>query len=1444
MKKLNLPLLLTLIIGSMVAVVGIHFLHRYQVSRSVENLLKRADAAAESGDVDEQMKILSRYLRHRGDDVDSLKRLLKLSREKAFNAESPSAVAIRRVLGSLETAIRNHPEDPDLRREGYQAFLAVGRFSDALDHLEELQNIDSAQGGNILTDEDRIQHARIQWLNGKKDEGKQELAEMVGFDLEAQTFDVEAAKAPKAIGAYTMLAGMFKQEEDDADEITLPRKIMDQCVSENSEEVDAYLARAVFLQRNVEGEQGKRESEADVRKALELSPDDQRTILVAASTAMALRQFDWAEELLLRGIEVHPDSSAMYARLADARKAQGDNSGAMEWVNKGLEKFQLNGDLLFKRASYEIDAGDIQAAEQTIDRLSGKEYDRPRVELLRARVEMKNKDLHAARVRLERLRPVVAADDLLDGICREYLNDVYRLLGMFDKIAEGRREGSDDNLQIQYSKAEAMAALGDFDGALQIYQDLFANHQDKLTDAGKQELPRKILDLSIRAQRAKPEDQRDWTRVNEIVRVILSSNNLKEPEKDLFQIQLLERQDKREEARKLAERASQRYPQIAQFPLILAELTPDHEQAMSILDRVQQTFGDSAIIRIARGGRLAQLSSANLEQQLLGLLENAERFPENEQLVLKQNIATLLNRAGYPLAAYKVWEQLLPAMTNKVGTYLLMFELAEAGNSLESMNVVMDGIAQEVGKQSAEWLVCEANRQLWRVKTKDRGTEDLTDILSILEKAKAERPEYAPIFAMEAEVQVLMGKPDRAAELLRTAATKRPGEISYQQRLADVYMMAGRTDDARRILQQLPASRKRTADIINEINALLQENPKLAVQRALEAFSVESNNVDELLLLVDVFRAVGEPERALPVVQRAVKMDMTQPRPWLLFAQTLAGMNRTEDVKKVVQQIKQHVPAEQQPLLLGQCYSTIREFDLAEEALTQALANQPQNTVILRNLALLQGARQQNDKLRQTLEQIVSVGNSGDAETARNVAWARRTLAQQLVATESYGDFLKAIAMLEQNAGPNGQLPEEDLTLWLKWHAERPEADSRRKVIERLDKLRAQRVLSSTENFVLAYVHYIEGRWDEAESLMQNVIAKNPDRQEFIATYIEWLIERNEVNDAQRWLSRLNQQSLQAVLFQSALMVKTNRATDAAKAIMARVPKEIDRATAVQLLESLGKYDERFYKLANQQWQQLVKESPGQITNYITFLTGVPDGGGIGELMQLLEPRFADAIQKKDSATTMFCIQTALTALRNNRSSIPTNSPHYARVKKWMDDARSANVGDALMVWSEVDYHDLQQDYDRLMQIYPQLLKRSDLSEMHRALVRNNLAFLYAISDQGSQALEVIGDAISQLGPRSDFLDTRGLAHLASGNIESALADLRKAVDGGQAASGTYFHLALAESRANNIPEAVAAMQQAIDKGLKEEELFGREAAMYQDLMKELKPHMPVETVE
>src|SRR5690606_27106949 len=99
---------------------------------------------------------------------------------------------------------------------------------------------------------------------------------------------------------------------------------------------------------------------------------------------------------------------------------------ALAFINQGLEKLQLNRELLFRRGSYEVDLGRLDEARSTIERL-GRRFDPVRVEILESRLLMANKDYNEAANRLEKLRSM-GASGRASAMIEELLNTCNRHL--------------------------------------------------------------------------------------------------------------------------------------------------------------------------------------------------------------------------------------------------------------------------------------------------------------------------------------------------------------------------------------------------------------------------------------------------------------------------------------------------------------------------------------------------------------------------------------------------------------------------------------------------------------------------------------------------------------------------------------------------------------------------------------------------------------------------------------------------------------------------------------------------------------------------------------------------------------------------------------------------------------------------------------------------------
>jgi tetratricopeptide (TPR) repeat protein len=150
----------------------------------------------------------------------------------------------------------------------------------------------------------------------------------------------------------------------------------------------------------------------------------------------------------------------------------------------------------------------------------------------------------------------------------------------------------------------------------------------------------------------------------------------------------------------------------------------------------------------------------------------------------------------------------------------------------------------------------------------------------------------------------------------------------------------------------------------------------------------------------------------------------------------------------------------------------------------------------------------------------------------------------------------------------------------------------------------------------------------------------------------------------------------------------------------------------------------------------------------------------------------------------------------------------------------------------------LQGRYDEVIKIYRELMESKNSTPMQTAIVKNNLAFVLAITRDprnAEEALKLTNDAIRVMGPVSDLLDTRALALMAQGKLQQAVADLRTASADTPPSAAKFFHLAQAEKQSNNIEAARSALAQAQQLGVDLNRWTPIEKKSYEDLLAELK---------
>ena len=543
--------------------------------------------------------------------------------------------------------------------------------------------------------------------------------------------------------------------------------------------------------------------------------------------------------------------------------------------------------------------------------------------------------------------------------------------------------------------------------------------------------------------------------------------------------------------------------------------------------------------------------------------------------------------------------------------------------------------------------------------------------------------------------------------------------------------------------------------MIQELDILATQDPAAALKRIAELQVKNPDNPALLMLAYKAQLASGQQDQALESLRRLTVVQPQVPTNWLFYVVTLKRAGRQTEVDAALKDMQAAVAAEQVPFALGQCYQAMGEPEKAWPYFAQELQKHPDDAVLLQNAAIVAQSRNDQAEFARLIEHIISLDRPDAADDVRATAiWARRAKAQLLASTQSYKDFKAAIALLEQNAGSDGQLSGPDLLIWLQLCAARPEAASRTMAVERLKQVQKQRNLTDDEKAVMAGLFKAAGRWNEAQQIMVDLLTANPNSAGLTSTYIQWLLDENQLTDAAVWIRKLDPQSQAAVRFNAILQVRQGKENEAARQLAAMVPRNLtaenaDAARSVlAICEDLGQINPKFYDLAERIWQKYIQVRPEDISVLVGFYSRVPKGAKLDKAFAICEQQIGKAAQDKQPQAVLAYIAAGLDALRLHKKDLPADSPHYERVHQWFDAVRQAGANDLELASREIYYYNLRGDLAKLEQLYRDFLNRSDATDLQKAQIRNNLAFLLAISQRGQEALEVIGDAIEELGPR------------------------------------------------------------------------------------------------
>jgi len=1430
-KRINLKFLLILLVAIVAGTAGIFFLRRWQVSRNAGNLAELAKQRLEEGKPAEAIALYTRYIGLRPEDDAAFAEYAKLILARA---EAPDATRndLARAYNMLETAVRRNPDDDDLRRRLAEFQLRIGRASDAREHLDvlrqrlasgELKAVENASGeegrkpldGNLLS----ILTARSLMGSGDFAEASKIVAEQIGFDLATKKFVAEKPSSAST-EAYLMLGAILEEKLDDKD---AARLVLDRLVVDQSQDVQAWLARSSWHRQRGDLEA----AEADIAKAIELDADNVNSIFAAFELAIARQDFDAAGTLAAKAREVAPGDERSYRGLAAVALQKGDPAAAEQVLLDGIELLPSKPSLLLMLADTRLQQNKLEQVAQTIARI--KELygvSSPAVGLLEGRLLVAQGKWADAKSRLELVRPMVLTSPDLVRQVDLYLGQCHAQLDEFDaQLDVNRRVLSEDptSLAARAGTASALAAAGKPDEALAEFEALAsAIPADRL--AATPQLWYPLLQLRMQQQTKKPTSQRDWSSIDQLLDTLEQSAAVTPTQLTLLRADVLVRKGELESAREVLEKATtdDGNPQVWATLVTLVLRTGKGDDVAEVLARVPGEVAKAAPMLTVRAQAAGRLEAEVRRRELATLEKEAMELPGDDAGNVLTSIASIYLGAGELAEAERLWREVAKLQPDNIRAREAVLELVINQGDFEKAKAAAAEVAATAGGSSARSRVADASLKLFEVRAsleKRRAAGDIDAALTpeetraldearnLLIEAENDRPGWGQIQTLFAEIDSLRGNTLGAIDRLKKAVELGPANPAVVRRLVALLYTVNRLDEAQQVIATLGVEGETGSDRLNAEMELRAGKVEEAIALAERSVPADSKNPDDLLWLGQLLDRGGKADRAGEVLLRAAEAAPERSDVLVaLFAHQSAN-GKKQAAERTLEKVTAILAEPQKQLTLGQGLEALGRLDDAEAAFRDAVKVAPDNLETHRSLASFLVRCGRLGPARESLQVILDSPDASKASLATK-AWARRLTAELIAERGSFREMQKAMDLLKLNLDEQGEVAIDDALLQVKLLTNRPEPASWKRAITILQDIGRRQPLVMGQRIMLAQLQEKVGRWDECRNELIAVTAAPNVPPAYVAMLVEKMIDHGEAATAQQWISRLQKASPDSAItlaLEAKLAIAKNDRKLAAEAARKLMPggvvsgSEPGQLNAVaRLMEQLG-----FPKAADKVLEQFAETSPDGAVARAEFLGRQKRPQ---EAFDLLEARWNDLSLERVLTTA---VQVARVQ-EDPAAWAPTIDP-------WIAKAKRIDPGSVVISLLEAELRSLESKPAEAETIYRELLSRNDLEPMQKGIVANNLAFHLAKPATIAEAKKLIDEAIDELGPLPDLLDTRGMIHLAAGESAQAVSDFTEAVL--QPSDVKFLHLAYAQLAAGDEAAAKSSLEAGRRRGLAKSKL-------------------------
>jgi predicted Zn-dependent protease len=780
MRKFNLVFLAVFLTIATALGGGLYLLHRIQIRRKATDLLDRARRAQIDNNIDETQKALERYLQIRNDD-----RAAWVWYAQVMDRLDSGHHRRWQVFLLYEQALRHSPGDLKLERRCGEIALELGQNNYAQPYLMKLYDRVTKDASVHPAAEEL---AELEELLGECSRG------LGSLDQAEQWFRKSLRHDPHRVSCYDRLARLQRTDLLQAEPAD---KTIQELVEQNPRAARAYLFRWRYA-----ADFWPAADANDLAAALRLAPDDAEVILAAAVASEKKGDSNAARAYWEQGCRLHPDNISLVLGLSRVEAREGHLDRA-EGVLRQAYDASPSTDLALALADTLISQDKIDGSHEAAEYIAdferaglGNSY----AAFLKARVLFRRKkwaeaipQIESAMAALQRIPQLALSLDLMLAECHGNLGSDERRLDCLQRAAESGE--ASDSVRIELARAQA--AAGKLEKAISILAPLARSRPELRLDLAR---------LSIEQAIRQPVKLQNWPDVER--RLLEAERALPRAVEPLvlLRVDLLAAHGRLEDARLHVSAALAKDPRNLHFRLALARITQrqgDSRAALQMIDRAESDLGPSTELTCARLEYWERERGDAAKAAVAKLAATRQQILSSDRPAFLERLVTAEIRIGQAPSARAHLRELALLEPANLHVLLGLFDLAmQAGDRADGQGIVARMRAIE-GEQGTFWRLAQAS-SLLDLARRNRGTE--AKAARILADEIAERrPDWWGTALVRGEIAEIGGRTEEAIAQYTLAVERGNAQPKVAQRLVGLLNQNNQLDQIEPLLEKVAA---------------------------------------------------------------------------------------------------------------------------------------------------------------------------------------------------------------------------------------------------------------------------------------------------------------------------------------------------------------------------------------------------------------------------------------------------------------------------------------------------------------------------------------------------------------------------------------------------------------------------------------------------------------